>query len=136
MGALGGWPEIWKRLGAPVTNDELLQELVARYSEPHRRYHTLRHLDECFERLDEIRAEAERPAEVELALWFHDAIYDTKRQDNEAKSAAWASSSVLSAGLHPDIAARVRALIMATRHNAVPDGPDEKVLVDVDLSIL
>jgi predicted metal-dependent HD superfamily phosphohydrolase len=110
----------------------LHQELIARYSEPHRRYHTLQHLEECFARFDEIRDLAQHPAEVEIALWFHDAIYDPRREDNEARSAAWAKSSV------PDASAgeRIHALVMATRHESEPRGADARVMVDVDLSIL
>jgi predicted metal-dependent HD superfamily phosphohydrolase len=106
----------------------LYDALVARYREPHRRYHTLEHLEECFTAFDEIAGLAEHPADVELALWFHDAIYDTRRKDNEARSAEWAQSATGNS--------RVRALIMATRHEAVPNTADEKVLVDVDLWIL
>jgi predicted metal-dependent HD superfamily phosphohydrolase len=65
---------------------------------------------------------------VELALWFHDAIYDTHRSDNEERSADWAKSSVRNV--------RVHALVMATRHEAVPHDIDAQVLVDVDLWIL
>jgi predicted metal-dependent HD superfamily phosphohydrolase len=64
---------------------------------------------------------------VELAIWFHDAIYDTRRSDNEQRSADWAKSAV---------GESVGALVMVTRHDAVPEAMDEKVLVDVDLSIL
>jgi len=42
----------------------------------------MQHLNECFDKLQEIRAAAVHPDEIELALWFHDAIYDVKRQDN------------------------------------------------------
>jgi len=73
-------------------DEALYQDLVARYREPHRRYHTLQHLEECFARFDELRALAEHPRDVELAIWFHDAIYDTRRSDNEARSAAWGRS--------------------------------------------
>ena len=86
--------------------------------------------------LDRVRGEAERPGEVELALWFHDGIYDTRRHDNEQRSAEWARSVATDAGLDASVAERVAALIMATRHDATPVGADACVLVDVDLSIL
>ena len=102
--------------------------MIASYSEPHRRYHTLQHLEECFARFDEIADLAEHPADVELALWFHDAIYDPRRRDNERRSAHWALSSTGNANVH--------SLVLATRHEAVPESMDENVLVDVDLWIL
>ena len=92
-------------------DEALYQDLVARYREPHRRYHTLQHLEECFARFDELRALAEHPRDVELAIWFHDAIYDTRRSDNEARSAAWGRSVA---------GERVHDLVMATRHEAAP----------------
>jgi predicted metal-dependent HD superfamily phosphohydrolase len=107
---------------------QLYERLIASYSEPQRRYHTLQHLEECFARFDELRDLAQYPAEVELAIWFHDAIYDPRRSDNEQRSADWAKSSVGNA--------RVHALVMATRHEAVPQDIDAQVLVDVDLWVL
>jgi len=136
MPAIARWHEMWKELGAASPDPKLYGELIARYSEPHRKYHTLRHLDECFEKLDEVRALAEHPAEIELALWFHDAIYNVKRRDNEKKSADWARASALAAGTPADACNRVHSLVMATRHKAVPRGTDAEILVDIDLSIL
>ena len=130
MPSLLRWRELWARLGSRPA-DGLYEELIGRYREPHRRYHTTRHLDECFALLDAAHALAERPAEIELALWFHDAIYDTRRHDNEQKSADWARR-----GCPADAADRVHALVMATRHDAVPSGRDAELLVDIDLSIL
>jgi predicted metal-dependent HD superfamily phosphohydrolase len=136
MLTIARWHELWKQLGAADPDPKLHGELIARYSEPHRRYHTLQHLDECLEKFDEIRALAERPAEIELALWFHDAIYNVKRRDNEKRSADWARASALAAGTPAQACNRVHALVMATRHKAVPRGTDAEILVDVDLSIL
>jgi predicted metal-dependent HD superfamily phosphohydrolase len=129
------WRETWRMLGAPP-DDALLESLRDRYSEPHRRYHTLQHLEECFDAYGGARETAERPGEVELALWFHDAIYDVHRRDNEARSAAWARGSVEAAGLEAGVGERAYALVMATRHDAAPSTPDAKLVVDVDLSIL
>jgi predicted metal-dependent HD superfamily phosphohydrolase len=127
---------MWARINVPAPESGVLERLLAAYSEPHRKYHTLRHLDECFEKLEELRIDANHSEEVELALWFHDAIYDTKRQDNEAKSAEWACAVARSQNLPPDVVERIHRLIMVTRHDAEPRDADEKVLVDVDLSIL
>jgi predicted metal-dependent HD superfamily phosphohydrolase len=129
------WIATWNELGA-APPDGVYEELMARYAEPRRRYHTARHLDECFATLASIRARVSRPAEVELALWFHDAIYDPKRGDNEARSAEWARAVLASAGTGADVGERVAALILATRHDATPSGADAEVLVDVDLAIL
>jgi len=131
------WRQLWTRLGVGKPDAALFERLIACYSEPHRRYHTVRHLDECFGKLEELRTEANHPEEVvELALWFHDAVYDTRRQDNEAKSAEWARATARAANLAAAVGQRVQRLIMATCHDAKPKEPDEKVLVDVDLSIL
>jgi predicted metal-dependent HD superfamily phosphohydrolase len=126
---------MWAAFGA-TADEALLRDLTARYSEPHRKYHTMQHLHECFEKLQELRALARTPEEIELALWFHDAVYDTRRKDNEEKSAQWARSAVLEAGVPAPAGDRVYELVMTTRHNAVPAGTDAQILVDVDLSIL
>jgi predicted metal-dependent HD superfamily phosphohydrolase len=129
------WSETWSRLGA-VAPEPLLTELVGRYSEPHRFYHTLQHLRECFSALEPASHLAGCLAEVQLALWFHDAVYDTRAQDNEEQSARWAERSLVAGGAGSGAAAQVRELVLATKHHAVPQGEDAKLLVDVDLSIL
>ena len=129
------WTEAWRALGA-APDDALLAELLARYGEAQRAYHTLQHLGECLVHLARERDGAERPAEVALALWFHDAIYDVQRHDNEARSADWARQAALRAGLAPEVAERLHALVMATRHDVQPVGADARLLVDIDLAIL
>src|SRR5277367_1429353 len=52
-----------------------------------RRYHTLGHLEACLKEFDAVRGLATHPGEVELALWFHDVVYSTRRSDNESRSA-------------------------------------------------
>jgi predicted metal-dependent HD superfamily phosphohydrolase len=134
--SLARWQAVWRELGAATVDDLLFHQLVASYSEPHRKYHTVQHLEECLAHLDQVRSEAERAGEVELALWFHDAIYDTLRKDNEKRSAEWARESALAAGLSNEQANRIYALILVTMHEALVAGRDAAVLVDVDLSIL
>ena len=129
------WSETWGRLEV-VAPEALLAELARRYSEPHRFYHTLQHLRECFSMLEPASHLAWRIGEVQLALWFHDAVYDTRAQSNEEESAHWAQKSLVAGGAGSDAAARVRDLVLATKHHAVPQEEDAKLVVDVDLSIL
>ncbi len=136
MPSMTRWTNLWRELGATQCDPRLFEELIARYREPHRRYHTVQHLEECLAQLDGAHTSAEHASEAELALWFHDAIYDTTRQDNEERSADWARDSSLAAGVSGAAAQRVRELVMSTRHAALPAGADAQLLVDVDLSIL
>jgi len=132
------WVEAWRQLG--VADSPALSRLYAdvrgRYSEPHRHYHTDQHLAECFQNVQAIIALAQHPAEVELGLWFHDAIYDTQRHDNEQRSAEWAREAASELGASAESAQRIYDLIMFTRHAAAAVGIDAEVLVDADLSIL
>ncbi len=130
------WTEAWHALGVAAPDDALRLELQRRYSEPQRHYHTMQHLGECLAWFDQEQALAERPGEVALALWFHDAIYDVHAHDNEARSADWARQALQAAGVSDAAADRVHALVMATRHDAVPEGRDAELLIDIDLSIL
>jgi predicted metal-dependent HD superfamily phosphohydrolase len=133
---LANWNAAWHALGVASANEALCIELQRSYSEPQRHYHTLQHLGECLTWFEREQALAERPGEVALALWFHDAIYDVHAHDNEARSAEWARSAMLAAGAQAEAAERVHALVMATRHDAVPEGRDAELLIDIDLSIL
>ena len=134
------WLELWQQLGVARSADSALADayaaLLARYAESHRYYHTAQHIGGCLAHFDGARALCEHPAEVELALWFHDAIYQPRAKDNELQSAHWAQRVMTDAGVGSDACQRVHALIMTTCHDALPQSPDEQVLVDIDLSIL
>ena len=130
------WRAAWRDLALADPGRALFESLCVRYAEPHRRYHTLQHLAECLAHFERERALARHPGEVAIALWFHDAIYDTQRHDNEAESAAWARRALCEAGARDEVADRVHALVMATRHSETPATTDERLLVDIDLAIL
>ena len=130
------WQSAWADLGLCLPAPEVLAALLARWAEPHRKYHTPQHLEECLALFERDRALAEHPGEVAIALWFHDAVYDTSRHDNEAESADWARRVLRDAGADALVADRVHALILATRHSEEPVTPDAKLLVDIDLAIL
>lgn len=129
------WQATWAALERPVP-DGLLERLLAAWREPQRHYHTLQHLEECLVLFDEVRADARQACEIELALWFHDAVYDVRAHDNEARSAQWADEALAAAGLDAQRCRRIHALIMATCHAAHPTSPDAALLTDIDLAIL
>lgn len=130
------WARAWQGVGAGGDGEPVHAALVASYAEPQRKYHSLQHLTECLEWFERVRELPQHAAEVELALWFHDAVYDVKGSGNEPRSADWAATELVKVGVAQDVIGRVSALILATRHTAVPTEPDQQVLVDIDLAIL
>lgn len=95
-------------------------------------YHNLDHLGDCLDKLLARKSEARDPIAVELAIWFHDAIYDPHASDNEEQSAHLASQFLSGTDYHQS----VPDLIIATKHTDAPATPDEKLLCDIDLSVL
>ena len=135
---LDAWQRMWDALEAQRIDRGLFNRLLAAYSEGQRHYHTLQHLRECLAHCEAAASLERRPGEVELALWFHDAVYDPRRADNEERSAEWAARSVRAAGCPEEVAQRVEALVLATRsHAAASDADaDTRLLLDIDLAIL
>lgn len=106
----------------------MLDDLLTRHTEPQRYYHNLAHLDTFLGLL---------PAKphLEFAVWFHDAVYDPTRPDNEAQSALLAEQSLLRLGVEPQLIEAVVAIILATQNHQTHD-PDTALFLDADLSIL
>ncbi len=130
------WSALWARLRLPIPPGADFAALLARYREPHRAYHTDQHLLECLEWLDELRAFARDPGALELAIWYHDAIYLPRRSDNEQASADLAAADLRAAGAAGTMVAEVSALILSTTHRATPPPGDAALLSDIDLAIL
>ncbi|HYG75237.1 MAG TPA: N-methyl-D-aspartate receptor NMDAR2C subunit [Planctomycetota bacterium] len=130
------WTELLDRLDAGSCSVPVYRELERRYLEPHRAYHNLQHIQHCINEFSAVRGQCPNPDAVELALWFHDAVYDPRAKDNEERSADLASAFIRDAELGETFDANVRRLILATKHAAVPTELDEQIIVDVDLAIL
>lgn len=129
------WLAAWGMLGLPAS-DRVYQDLLQRCAEPHRAYHTLQHIGECLELFADARQLCSRPGEVAIAIWFHDAVYDTHAADNEQQSAELAATALRDAGAGAEVISRVRELILATAHTVSPAPGDQTLLVDIDLAIL
>ncbi|WP_107481901.1 hypothetical protein [Streptomyces sp. JHA26] len=111
--------------------------LLARWREPHRRYHTLAHLTAVLDRVDELERYADDPDVVRLAAWFHDAVYLPERSENEERSARLAERALPEAGVPADKAAEVARLVRLTvSHDPADDDRDGQVLCDADLAVL
>jgi predicted metal-dependent HD superfamily phosphohydrolase len=130
------WARVWSELGVRDASPETYEELIRHYGEPHRAYHNLQHLKECLHVRRYINAACQAPAEIDLALWFHDVIYDPLRSDNELRSAQWLDDVARDSGLDDETRRRLYDLVMVTRHDGAPATADEAVLVDTDLAIL
>jgi predicted metal-dependent HD superfamily phosphohydrolase len=125
----------FRALGA--TDVSVFGDLTNRWAEAHRHYHTARHLTECLDWVESAREALAFPEEVEIGLWFHDAVYDPRRDDSEALSAELALASCLAAGVSKARAERIRELVLATRdHATATEDDDAAYLIDIDLSIL
>lgn len=106
------------------------------YTAPTRHYHNFQHIADCLEQFSLVRSLATDPLAVELAIWFHDAVYDTRAGDNEERSAELASSWLRPVALQTTLVDSVCQLVLATKAHKAGSHPDAALLVDVDLSIL
>ena len=114
----------------------LLEEVAARYDEPHRRYHDRRHLDRVVADVERLLVTVEVPDAdaVRLAAVFHDAVYDPRSATNEEDSAALVGE-MLKDLEPPARVAHVQRLVRATAGHS-PAFSDEGVLLDADLAVL
>jgi len=137
ISGLNRFQSLWQRClieGAADASAEIHQRLVDSYNESQRRYHTLGHIDHCLSMFDQCKSLAINPDALEIAVWFHDAIFEPGKSDNEALSAELYDE--FSAGVHADeFRALVGRMIMATLHNGLSlDDSDAGYMVDIDLS--
>jgi predicted metal-dependent HD superfamily phosphohydrolase len=117
--------------------DDLGQLLTPRYREPHRAYHGLPHIEALLAAQRAHHALIRDHEAVRLAIWFHDVIYDTSRQDNEERSAVLAGEMLVQAGAGPALIESVQRKVRATQRHEWTDGdPDTAVFLDLDLAIL
>ncbi len=127
---------LWFRcLTAGTQSDAIVvwNMLEARYTEPDRHYHGKGHLAYCLEQLDLAAGKVGQPAQVEMAIWFHDIINESGQPDNEARSAAF-FRDIADAGMNNEFVAAVVDLILATTHKDPPTDLDQQFICDIDLA--
>lgn len=125
----------------PLIDGALKNELTALYQAGDRHYHDLAHVEAMLALAEECRRLLHDPDAVEAAIWFHDAVYDSRAKDNEAKSAALAEQK-LSGRISSERLSRIVSMIDATATHQLPQLDDEKatsdaaLFLDMDLAIL
>jgi predicted metal-dependent HD superfamily phosphohydrolase len=129
-----------ERSTRPIAFDmpaSLRSRLEAMYAEPQRTYHTQMHVDALLQWLSHWRFLARDAWRIETAVWFHDAVYEPRRADNEVRSAALARTELAALGWAEGDVDRVVAMVLATeRHDASQADADTLLFLDLDLSIL
>jgi predicted metal-dependent HD superfamily phosphohydrolase len=130
------WKELCHRAGIRGIGRDWHERLVRAWDEPQRHYHNLEHLKECLAMLDQVTHLCDDPTAVEMALWFHDAVYDPKANDNEEQSARLALECLREGGCSEAFVAQVERLILATKSHVSDGVRDTAVMLDIDLSIL
>ncbi len=127
----------WKTLCARqgLADNGTFDRLAALHSERHRHYHTAAHINAMLGHLDARADMAERADLIELAIWFHDAVYKPMSKTNEADSADMARD-FLHGQMEPDAVDWIDETIRLTANHGDTDDSDTALMLDIDLSIL
>ncbi len=134
---IGSWRIMWSILGVADDVDEDYYELLRAYASPKRGHHNLRHIEDCLEKLASIGGfSAKDAAMMQLAIWYHDCVYDPRSPVNEENSAQKLTEVMKRHGVAAKTRDLVESLIMNTKPGWVAQTYNEKLIVDIDMSIL
>ena len=125
------WLNLLTELNTDLLRGEVVfKNLVEAHSDSARHYHNLNHVRDLL-------SWAESSPTIELAAWFHDYVYDSRRQDNEIKSAIYAEETLTRLNIAPDIIQTVKQIILSTqKHQPLIGSIDNLIFLDLDLGIL
>lgn len=131
------WNDLLTRCGATADPGPYGRDLLGRWAEPQRRYHSVRHLAAVLDHVDALAAHADDADAVRLAAWFHDAVYRPDRSENEERSAQLAVRALREAGLAEELVQETARLVRLTAGHECADGDrNGAVLCDADLAVL
>jgi len=117
-------------------NERLWNEIKSAYAHRARHYHNLAHLDNVIAELLPVRNEIQDWQTIVFSTAYHDIIYNSRKQDNEEKSADLAVKRLAELGLSAAIKEKCRQQILSTKGHHVSDDPDTNYFTDADLSVL
>jgi predicted metal-dependent HD superfamily phosphohydrolase len=130
------WQAVMKPFGIGEEAVPCFKRIMKHYSAPQRYYHSVLHLILCLEEFEQAAHLIENPEIVKLALFYHDAIYDFRKSNNEEKSAELADNELFKLGVPAQERKMISNLILVTKHTSMPKEVSQKLIMDVDLAIL
>jgi predicted metal-dependent HD superfamily phosphohydrolase len=130
----------WHALAAKIGLDrarsqQVGDELLSQYSSISRHYHGVAHIVSLLAGFDAIQAAFEQPLAAELAIFFHDVIYDPTRHDNEEQSAQQLQN-LLDGLVERSLLETAARSIEATKQHARTLSHETNLLLDLDMAIL
>lgn len=130
------WLEFTQKAEMSKVQDNLLYEVLLRaYTESQRHYHTLQHIVECLNLFHQVKAYLDDPTAVELAIWFHDVVYNPQAIDNEVQSAELMLKRCQNT-FKQAVVEKAYQWIIATQKHQPSQEDDLNYLLDIDLAIL
>jgi predicted metal-dependent HD superfamily phosphohydrolase len=131
------WQDLVEPYNRAETGEAVFKELVELYSDNQRAYHNLSHIKALLDTAAGYKAAIENDPAVSFAIWFHDAIYNTRAKDNEEQSGELAVQALSRMAVPDDTIRLVRRMILATKHHQAEGLSDDgKLFLDFDLAIL
>ncbi len=124
---------LWKKINAKIDAKKPYYLIKKSYDQKHRRYHSLSHIEYCLKKFSQYRKYADDPTAIEMAIFFHDIIWDPTKNNNEKKSAELAEKILKKAKVKKKIISKIKRLIMATTHKNYVNDIDSRLIADIDL---
>lgn len=131
------WQQCWIDRSQQQEIDQIFQLLINAYTKPDRHYHNLNHIAQVLTTIERFGDRLQNPIAVNLAVWFHDFVYDPQASDNEFQSAKLAQELLINIGVPLATIDRTQQLILATQgHQVDISDRDKCIFLDADLAIL
>lgn len=132
---------VFTDLLSSYTNDndlveKLWLEIEIAYSGKKRHYHTLSHLENLLNQLSVYKEQISDWDAMLFAVFYHDAVYNALKKDNEEKSAELAEKRMLAIPVPGNVIEKCKQLILATKFHEESSDFDINVFTDADLSVL
>ncbi|WP_196894031.1 HD domain-containing protein [Aureivirga marina] len=132
---------LWNKIAAKYSdNKELISEIwkkmESKYSERHRHYHNLKHIESMLQSAMFFKSEIKDFDAFLFSIFFHDIIYCVSRNDNEKKSAELAEEYLQQLNVPIKIIEKCKQQIKATKYHEIEGCSDTSYLIDLDLAVL